>query len=123
MLELPPERAKQLGTRAFPNVGPLGDAVVLNRQSTRYVGPLPVIRVASVDNPRAIFLVSPVDGRVTRSSPFTPLRRIVASMHDFTLVALVTGGTLAHRLLVVSALAALGLVVTGYYLAIRTRKT
>ncbi len=97
----------------------------LTRRTFAYPwGPLPVYRIVFADHPKASYYVFTRNGTVQRSDPWSQFQNVIASLHTFHPLDLVTGWDGVRKgVLVVLGVIGIGAAATGYYLAIPRRRS
>lgn len=120
LFRITPEVAEQIARREHGGEGKVFGLERLNEHNLIYpFGPLPVYQVVFENDRSAYYYVRVRNGAVERSTGLTRLRNLITSLHTFEPIKLIsTRDTLRKGLLVMTALVAVGVSITGYIIFI-----
>ncbi len=122
-IEITAEMARVIASdRVLPSAGEARVERLDEHRITYPWGHLPVYRVEFEKLKGTIAYVRPDSGGVSFTNLTLQIRTAIASLHTFVPLGLVIGGDRAHTLLLAAAVIALGVILTGYYVAFAPRR-
>jgi uncharacterized iron-regulated membrane protein len=116
--------AEQTARASVNNARPPVSVDLMHRRDYHYWGSLPVHRVSFDDSQRTVVYVSAVTGHIEQTtSRLSRLHHWVTSIHTFQPLRLaIERDAVRKGLLIVIAMVGIGVVVTGFYLALPVRR-
>ena len=116
--------AEKTARARVQNAGEIVDTTLLHRHDYYYWGSLPAYKIVFDDSQRTVVYVSAVTGQIEQTtSRLGRLRHWVESIHTFEPLRLITENDVLRRgLLILVSTVGIGVVVTGFYIALPARR-
>lgn len=118
------ELAEEIARDHFSGDGKIASTILLTGRDYHYLGRLPVYKIRFDDDQSTWIYVSAATGRVEgRSNRSSRLLRLVTEIHFFEPIRMITGNSKVQKgLLLIFTVGGIGVVGTGFYLALSRKK-